>query len=167
MSLPLTFATSSRRVGSRGTRRKRGSIFIDVLTGVFILAFGAAALFALFPVFKRSEKISRYESSAAQMASRMIEHIQLLKPTDINADTLADLNLIDTEQAGQPLTFTTIPLDDGSGYSPAQALPSGQGLLWYSDLSANSKFVAIEIRWTSPSGSQRSFRTGTVLGGHR
>lgn len=164
MSLPLILATGSK---PRVRRRERGAIFIDVLTSVFILAFGAAALFALFPVFQRSEKISRYESAAAQMASRMIEHVQLLKPADVNLATLQDLNLVEGESASQPYSFSNIPLDDGSGYSPAQALPNGQGLLWHSDLAAGSKFVAIEIRWTSPSGSVRSFRTGTILGGHR
>lgn len=101
------------------------------------------------------------------MAQRMIEHLQLLKPSDLNASTLSTINLIDADQTEQPFTFSEIPLDEGTGYSPSRAIRSGQGVMAISDLDANSKLVTITMSWTTPKGKTRSFQTGTVLGGYR
>ncbi len=138
-----------------------------MLVGVLVLAMGAAAYFSMYPVVHRSQKMAHEETVAIQLAARMVEHIQLLRPADINEGSLMGLQLINSDSDGQPWSFSTIPLDQGSGYSPAQALRKGQGYMTTQDLSAGSKLVRIEIRWTSPSGTARSFTTGTILGGYR
>jgi hypothetical protein len=154
---------------SRLTRRHRrlGIISIDALTAVFVTALGAAAFFSLVPVVDRSQRIGRQESIAIQLSNRMIEQLQLLKPGDVTPAVLGQLNLIDSGQSSPPYTFTNIPLDEASRYSPAQALPNGTGLLNVVQLPHNSVEVRVQISWQSSSGRQRTIQTGTVLGGFR
>lgn len=148
-------------------RRNRGVFFLDVLAAVFVLALGSAAFYSLYPVLDRSEKIAREHSIASQLASKMSEHLQLLKTSDLNAETLSGLHLIDEGQYSQPFSFTNIPMDDASLYSPATMLKDGEGTLTLSDLSGGSKKVVIAITWTSASGKSQSFITGTIVGGYK
>jgi hypothetical protein len=147
--------------------KTRGSFLLDVMLAVFVLSMAAAAFFTLFPTFKRSERLSMEQSKATLMAQRMIEHLNLLKPADLNASTLSQLNLIDSGQTSQPFSFAHIPLDEGSMYSPNQVLKNATATMTISDLSANSKKVVIAMTWTSASKKTRSFTTGTILGGYR
>jgi hypothetical protein len=137
------------------------------MLSVFVIGIGAAAFFSLFPTFTRGERIAADETKAAKLAQRMVEHLQLLKPADINPTTLTGINLVDAGQTQFPLTFTTIPLDDATGYSPSRALKNGTGLLEVQDIAANSKLIRVTVSWKSASGKSRVFTTGTVLGGYR
>lgn len=141
--------------------------FLDVLAAVFVLALGAAAFYSLYPVLNRTEKIAHEHSVASQLASKMSEHLQLLKTSDLNAETLSGLHLIDEGQYSQPFSFTNIPMDDASLYSPATMLKEGEGTLTISDISAGSKKVLITITWTSTSGKTQTFTTGTIVGGYK
>jgi len=147
--------------------RRRGAISIDALTAVFVTALGAAAFFSLIPVVDKSQKIGRQESIANQLCNRMIEQLQLLKPSDVQAATLTQLNLIDSGQTSPPYSFTNIPLDEASRYSPAQALPNGTGSLDVVSLPHGSVEARVTITWRSASGRTRTLQTGTVLGGFR
>lgn len=152
----------------RRTKGKaRGSFLLDVMLSVFVISLAAAAFFTLFPTFKRSERLSQEESKASLMAQRMIEHLQLLKPKDINASTLSQLNLIDAGQTQAPYSFSHIPLDEGSMYSPNQVLRNAVATMSVDDLSVNSKRIVLFMSWTSASGKTRSITTGTILGGYR
>jgi hypothetical protein len=158
--------------GSTAFRRRRGRcdkgvIFLDALAGVFVLALGAAAFFSLYPVVARSEKISRDRSVAGQLASKMSEHLQLLKTTDLTSGSLSGLHLIDDGQYSSPFSFSHIPLDEASDYSPATMLRNGEGWLTISDVAGNSKKITIEIDWTDAAGRDQSFVTGTIIGGYR
>lgn len=137
------------------------------MLAVLMIGMAAAAFFGLFPTFTRSQIISSDEGKAVQMAQRMIEHLQLLKPADLNASTLSTINLIDPDQSEAPFTFSEIPLDEATGYSPNRAIRNGAGLMEIENLDANSKKVTLTISWTSPKGKSMSITTGTVLGGHR
>lgn len=150
-------------------RKKKvaGSFLLDGLLAVLMIGMGAAAFFGLFPSFTHSQINSSDEGKANQMAQRMIEHLQLLKPADLNASTLSTINLIDDDQTESPFTFSEIPLDEATGYSPSRAMKNGQGEMEIEDLDANSKMVKITISWTTPKGKTRSFTTGTILGGYR
>lgn len=151
----------------RTPRRRRGTLLMDVVIGMFLLMLAAAGLLSLFPVLKRSESMSRHESRAVQIANRMLEHIQMLRPTDVTPEALAQLNLIDEGQTESPYEFTNVPLDEASLYSPAQALRSGQGKFWVEDLPDGSKKITLVVSWLSESGVRRQVRTGTIIGAYR
>lgn len=148
-------------------KKNRGAILIDALVGLFILGMGAIAYYGLLPVIHRAHEIAQQDSKAAQIAARVTEQVGMLKPSEINATTLNQLNLIDANQAGQPWTFSHIPLDDGTSYSPAKVLRNGQGTITTTNLSNSSVLVNVTVTWSSPSGASRSFSTGTVVGGYR
>ena len=137
------------------------------MLSVLVIGMSAAAYFAMFPTFKRSQKISEHDSKATLMAQRMIEHIQLLKPVDLNASTLSQLNLIDAGQTAQPYSFAHIPLDEASKYSPAQVLKDATALMEITDLDSNSKRVKLTMTWKSTSGKTLTLTSGTIIGGYR
>jgi hypothetical protein len=127
---------------------------------------GAISYYSLLPVVHRSHEIAQQESKAAQIAARVTEQIGMLKPTEVNSTTLKKMNLIDRDE-GQPWSFTSIPLDDGTSFSPSKVLRNGQGTITTSDIGQGSKLVTVQITWKSPTGKDRSFTTGTVVGGYR
>lgn len=152
---------------NRKFSRQRGALFIEVLMGIFVLGLGAAAMFSLFPALTRADKLSREEAIAAQLANRYVEHVQLLRPAELTGTNLYALGLIDDGESGSPYSFSNIPLDEASGYSPSRMLRNGAGLLTVSDMADGSKLVAVRLSWTSASGKSRSYSTGTVLGAFR
>ena len=141
-------------------------MLIDGLFAIGVLAMAAISFLTLLPVIQRTTESSSQQTLAIQMSSRVIEHLQMLKSTDCNAPTLYSLNLIDANQTSSPYTFTNIPLDNGSDYSPAKCLPHGQGLMTFSDLGNGSTMCQIQISWKGTAGTQ-TYTTGTVLGGYR
>jgi type II secretory pathway pseudopilin PulG len=148
-------------------RRRRGALSLDALTAVFVTSLGAAAFFSLMPIVDRSQRMAREESVATQLTNRMIEQLQLLKPADVTASTLSQLNLIDADQTTSPYSFSSVPLDDASRYSPRQALREGTGTLEVLALPNNSAEVRIRIGWKSASGRARTVQSGVILGGFR
>lgn len=140
---------------------------IDALTAIFVTALGAAAFFSLIPVVDKSQRIAREESLATQLCNRMIEQLQLLKPSDLNASTLSGLHLIDDGETSSPYSFTNVPIDYASHYSPSLALRNGTGSLRVIDLPNSSAEVRVRISWTSASGRARTVETGLILGGFR
>jgi hypothetical protein len=137
------------------------------MLSVFIIGIAAIAVFAIFPTFRRAQVISADESKAVLMAQRMVEHLQLLKPNDLTASTLEGLNLIDGEQQELPYSFSHVPLDEATGYSPAKALKNGTAEMDIEDIGAGSKRVILTMRWTSASGKTRILTMGTILGGYK
>jgi hypothetical protein len=134
---------------------------------VFILGLGAAAYFSLQPTMKQSQLLAQEEAKAIQMAHRMIEHVQLMRPVDVNYTNLKDLGLIDSSPASSPYSFSNVPLDDATNYSPSKALRNGQGQLSVTPIDAGSVRLDITIAWTSSSGRTRSLTTGAIIGGYR
>ena len=139
---------------------------IDALVGLFIVAMGAVSYYSLLPVVHRSQEIAQQESKAAQMAARVAEQVGMLKPSEVTATTLKQMQLID-ETGAQPWSFTSIPMDDGTCYSPAKVLRNGQGSITTSSIGEGSILVTVRITWKSPTGKDRSFTTGTVVGGYK
>ncbi len=148
-------------------RKTRGALLLDVLLAVFILSLAAISFYGLTPVIFRSRTMAKDNTAALQMANRLVEHIQLLKASDLKAPTLTALNLIDAGQSQQPYSFTHIPLDEASRYSPAQTLRNGTGSLTFTDLDSGAIRVNVQINWTSASGKASSVTTGTIIGGYR
>lgn len=148
-------------------RLHKGALLIDVLVGIFMLSLAATAFFSLFPMIHKSQTVAKEESLAQAMAQRMIEQVQMLQRSDINAATLTKLNLIDSGQTQPPYTFTNIPMDQASRYSPSQALRSGSGVMDVTYIDANSTRLDITISWKSSTGKSRSITTGTILGGYQ
>jgi type II secretory pathway pseudopilin PulG len=160
----------SMRPNNRIHRRRRsvrGFLLVDVIIGMFFLVMTTLSLMSLFPVIKKSEQMSSEESKAIQMCNRLIEHIQMLGSKDINGTNLTALNLIDQGQAGQPYSFTHVPLDEASHYSPAQALRNANGSLTYSTIGGNSVKVIVTLQYTSDTGQTKTIRTGTIVGAFR
>ncbi len=152
---------------TRRFSKRSGALFIEVLLGITILSMGAAAFFSLYPTMTRSERLAREESLAGQLTTRYIEHIQLLRPAELTYSNLEGLGLIDENPTSLPYSFSNIPLDEASGYSPARLLRDGTGEIDVDDIAGGSKLVTITLEWTSASGVQRTFVTGTVLGAFR
>ena len=147
-------------------RRIRGATLIDGLIAAALVVMGAVAYYSMVPLVQRSQLIAEQQTLAVQISNRMVEHILLLKPDNLNATALSQLNLIDSGQSTQPFKITNLPMDDGWSYSPAKALPSGSGTLTIADIGDRCKRVKIVITWKGPNGTQ-TYTTGTVLGGHR
>ena len=137
------------------------------MLGMLMLLFAALTLMSLFPMIKKGEKISKDESMAIQMVSRMIEHIQMLPADDLNAQTLTSLNLIDAGQAFPPYSFTNIPLDDATMYSPAQVLRNANATINVTPLPDGSARVDLMLTYTSEAGTAQQIKTGTVVGSFR
>jgi Tfp pilus assembly protein PilV len=137
------------------------------LVGLFVLVMGTLSYMSLITITSRSQGISSEDSKAAQMTARLLEQVQLLKPADLNTETLTSLNLIDAGQDASPYSFTNIPLDEGTHYSPAQSLRNGTGQLKVTNLQNGSVLVETTITWTSPVGKQKTFTAGTIVGGYR
>ena len=152
---------------NRVKRRHRGAILVDAMVSVFVLAMGSAALFGLMPVLHRSQKIVQNEGTATQIANRMLEHVQMLYARDLNFATLRALNLVDVQAGPNRYSFTNVPMDQASRYSPSTLLLRGQGLMIVSDLPNSAKLVTIEVSWQEPQGGRRTYRTGTVVGGYQ
>ncbi len=148
-------------------RKNKGSILIDCVIAIFILGMGAVCYYGLLPVVMRSHQIASQESKAGQIATRVAEQYAMLKPSNINVDTLTKLNLIDTGQNAQPWTFTHLPIDDGTDYSPAKVLNNGVGQITTSNIANGSVLITITLTWNSPTGKARSLTTGAVVGGYR
>lgn len=152
---------------TRRLRRQRGSILLDSIIGLTILTIGTASFYSLFPAISRTHSISEQEQKATQIATKMLEHIQLLAPSKLDATTLTGMLLIDPNQTTAPFTFNNIPLDNGTDYSPSRALKNGTGTLAINNLSYGSKQVVVTITWKSISGNTETLTMGTILGAHR
>lgn len=138
-----------------------------MLVGIFMLVIATLGFLSLFPVVKRSQVASQQESVAVQIANRMLEHLQMLRSQDVNITALSQLNLIDPGQSGNVLSFTHVPLDEASRYSPAQALKNGQGQMTITNLSSGSIKIDLVVSYTTPWGSTKQVTTGTIIGGYR
>ncbi|MCH8979834.1 MAG: hypothetical protein IH945_11420 [Armatimonadetes bacterium] len=154
-------------LAKRNRRRNRGALLIDVLIGMVILVFATLTLMSLIPVIQRGEMMSEDQSKAIQMVSRLVEHVQMLPADDLNVQTLTSLNLIDQGQAFPPYSFTHIPLDEGSMYSPAQVLQDANGTINVTPLPDGSARVDILLTYTSKSGKTEQIQTGTIVGSFR
>lgn len=154
-------------VANTKRRRNRGSLLIDALIGMFLLMLGTIALMSLIPSVKQSEEMSSDESKAVQMTTRLIEHIQMLGAEDVNATVLKSLNLIDADQLYPPYSFTHVPLDEASMYSPAQVLTDARGDLTITTLADGAKRIDIQLDYRSKSGEIQTVKTGTVVGAFR
>lgn len=148
-------------------KTQRGALLVDVMIGMFFLVMATLTLMSLFPVIKKGEQMSTEESKAVHMCNRLIEHIQMLSADDITADNLEALNLIEPNQTTQPYSFTHVPLDEASRYSPAQALRNASANLTVTDIGTGSKAVRIVLTYTSDTGQTKTLRTGTVVGAFR
>ena len=157
----------STRARPRISRRHRGSILLDAMVGIFILVIATLSYLSLTVVTHKSQVISKDESKAAQLAGRLIEQMQLLTTRDVNVQTLTALNLVDNFSTGSPYSFTNIPLDEGTQYSPARALNGGKGTMTITKLANDSYRVVATITWKSKTGASRSYTTGTIVGSYR
>lgn len=154
-------------IRTRPKRTRRGSLLIDVVVGSFLLAMLAISTMSLLPVLKRGEIASKRRSQAVQMVTRMLEQIQMLRATDITPATLTKLNLIDAGQSAQPFSFTHVPMDEASRYSPAQVLRGADAKLTYSSFTDGSVKVMVTLSYQSEAGKTQTVQSGTVVGSFR
>jgi hypothetical protein len=137
------------------------------MIGLILLAMGAASFYSLFPVLSKAQSIGDQEQKATQIATKMLEHIQLLSPTKLTATNLTGMQLIDAGQVASPYTFTNCPLDNSTDFSPAKALKNGTGTLTVTDTNYGSKLVTVMITWKSVTGKSKTLTSGTILGAYR
>ena len=127
------------------SRRRRGSVLLDSMIGLTLLAMGAVSFYSIFPVVTKAQKIGESQQKATQIASKMIENIQMLSPTNLNANTLTAMQLVDAGQNSSPFVFTHCPLDHSTDYSPSTALKNGTGTVQINDLQWGSKQVVVTV----------------------
>lgn len=147
--------------------RRSGAILIDAIIGMFFLVMTTLSVMSLFPVIKKGEQISTERNKATQICTRVLEHVQMLGAKDITYENLLALNLIDTSSQSQPYSFTNIPLDDASRYSPAQTLRGAKGELSFEQLADGSVLVNVSLQYKSDTGHTEVVKTGSVVGGFR
>ena len=135
--------------------------------GVVVLTLGAAAFFSLMPLIDKTKNVTREQHLALQMTNRMIDQLQMLKPAQFTPTYLSQLNLIDANQSQSPYSFSHIPLDESTRYSPAQALKNGTGTMTVTFIDSGSVMVTLNISWTSADKKSQQIQTGTVIGGYR
>ena len=150
----------------RKRRNERGTVLLDGLIAAIFLTLGALAFYSLLPVTSKAQVLAQQHTVAVQIGNRMVEHLLLLKPSNLNPTALGNLGLIDAGQSTSPYTFTNLALDDGWDYSPAKVLPQGTGQLTITNVAGGSRRVRLVISWVGPGGAQ-SYTTGTILGGYR
>jgi hypothetical protein len=156
-----------KTVPSSRAVKQRGALLVDAVIGMFFFVLLSLSILSLFPVIKRGEQLSNEKSRAAQMCTRMLEHVQMLPAKDINYSNLVALNLIDPAQGAQPYSFTHVPMDEASQYSPAQTFRGADAKISYSVMADESVLVKVSIEYTSDSGHHEKVETGTVVGGFR
>lgn len=147
--------------------KRRGAFAIDALMAIFVVSLGATAFMSFTPVTDRAQRIAREDAIASQLCNRFIEQMRLLKPKDVTQSTLTQLNLVNSMTSPGVYSFSNIPLDEASRYSPAQLLNNGTGTLEVVNLADNAKELRVTMTWRSTSGRARTLRSGTVLGGYR
>ena len=91
----------------------------------------------------------------------------MLPASEISFATLRGLNLIEDNVGDNGYSFSHIPMDEASIYSPAQVLEGAEATLAIEDIDANSKLATVAISWTTATGRERTITTGTVIGGYR
>ncbi|MBV6457143.1 MAG: hypothetical protein HONBIEJF_00250 [Fimbriimonadaceae bacterium] len=101
------------------------------------------------------------------MVMRLLEHMQMLSVDNFEGPTLEALNLIDDGDGEPPYSFTHIPLDEASRYSPAQVLRNAKGLVDFDVLADGSVMVTASLSYTSASGKEQTIQSGTVVGAFR
>ncbi|MBS1723093.1 MAG: hypothetical protein JSS66_09100 [Armatimonadetes bacterium] len=131
-----------------------------------VLTLGALTVYQFVPTVSHSQAYASQRTRAVQFATRMVENLQMLSAANLNASTLTQLQLVDAGQSGTVLSFSHIPLDESTRYSPSTALPKGTGTLTLKNLSSGAVGAQVVITWKSPYGT-RSYTTGTVVGGYR
>jgi hypothetical protein len=137
------------------------------MIGMFFLVMTTLSLMSLFPVIKKGEQLGTERSKAVQICNRLLEHVQMLGATDVTYNNLYALNLVDSSTNVQPYSFTHVPLDEASRYSPAQTLRDAEGELWHEELEDGSVLVKIRLRYKTDTGHTDEIETGTVIGGFR
>ena len=142
-------------------------MLIDVMVGVFVLVTAVISYGALIPVVQRGQEISRDEEVARQIVQRTLEHIQMLRPNNLNKKTLEDLHLIERNQLSYPYRFGSMPLDQDSYYSADRQLQDAFGTIGIQTLSDGSKLVLVRLSYKSPSGQKKTIKSGTVIGAFR
>lgn len=147
--------------------KRRGALIIDVLIGFLVFGMGVAAFFATMPIFQSGQMISRNETIATQIANRMIEHLQTLRPQQLTPEVLEEMNLIEFGQTAGPYTFTHMPMDEASRYSPAQMLPEADAKLALVNIGSGSVRAEITISWKNPRAHAQTVKTGTIVGGYK
>jgi hypothetical protein len=90
-----------------------------------------------------------------------------MSPTALNATALTAAGLIDSGQSSSPYSFSQVPLDNSTRYSPSKALRNGTGLLSLQSIGDGSVRVTVVVSWKSEAGANRSITTGTIVGGYR
>lgn len=153
------------RAGSK--IRKQGSVLLDTLLAVFVLGVGAAGYFSLLPQIDRMQRMAKERAIAMHIATIMIDELQMMHSGSITAGNLTALNLINPGQTVSPYSFTNIPLNNSTDFSPAQALKNGTGTLTVTQIDNGSELCEIEIDWTSDDNQAEKLVTGTIVGGYR
>lgn len=149
------------------TRTRRGTLLIDVMCALFILAMGTLAIFSTMPASQASQRMATDQAAATYMASKYIEQLQILRTSQLSAATLSNLNLIDAGQTGPPYSFAHVPLDDGSYYSPATRLKDAVATVNFTNIDAGSVRCDVFIQWRTPHNVLQTLSTGTIIGGYK
>lgn len=116
----------------RVKRGNRGSLYIEFLIAVFVVAIGSAGIISLLSASSQASKGNLYYTVASQIAREEIENIRSTKACLLSNRTSASLI---------------------SNTSALTQLPSGAGTLTIEDSSTltGAKDITVTITWVQPS----------------
>ncbi len=149
------------------TRTRRGSLLIDVMCALFILAMGVLAIFSTLPASKATQIMSADQANATYLSTKYIEQLQFLRTSQLTASTLKNLNLIDADAVSAPYSWANVPLDDGSYYSPAKRLKNAVATVNFTNIDSGAVRCDVVMKWKTPNGIQQTLTTGTIVGGYK
>ncbi|BCW99909.1 MAG: hypothetical protein KatS3mg024_2736 [Armatimonadota bacterium] len=146
-------------------RNRRGMTLVEVTFAMGVLLLCAFLFSATFPVSTQSRVKADNRATATALAQRHIEAIQDAGFQGIQTQNVLTANgLIDGVALSSPLTYSFSTVTFGTGQSPANSLPQGQGLLRINELAPTLDEATVTVRWQE-NGEWHAVTLSTLVAG--
>jgi Tfp pilus assembly protein PilV len=136
---------------SRGKRREGGSLLLEAMIALVILAIGALGATAGHIVAIKNSSSSRHQAIAMRLAEEQIEIMKITSATDVKAMTGA---------AGYP-NDPTNPIDPDTADSTAMAFNRSWTITPDSPETGVIE-ITVQVNWVNPIGQDKSVRLQTL-----
>lgn len=147
-------------------RRKGGYTLIEVLFAVFLVLICAMIVTATMPVSNVSRTKAQDLQRAMSIAQKELEAIQGQGFSGVNANGLANNNLIDSSTpivvGTNSNTYSFTNTDSANYDSPAQLLTNGTGTVQITQVNLNMVQVVVTVKWRDRIG-YKTYPVGTLI----
>jgi len=149
----------------RVLRNRSGMTLVEVTFAMGVLLLCAFLFSATFPVSTQSRAKADNRATATALAQRHLEAVQDAGFHGIQTQNVLTANgLIDGVVSASPPTYSFSSITFGTGQSPANSLPQGQGLLRINELAPTLGEVTVTVRWRE-NDEWRSVTLSTLVAG--